>query len=302
MNPAGFLFGPNATINVGGMVSFTSADYLRLADGARFNAIPNAHADALLSIAPVVAFGFLGSNPGAITVQGSQLSVAEGTGISLVGGNITLQNGTLDNGLVQAALLSAPSGQINLVSVGKPLHPHVAGEVVVASSGQGGGFNPTGFATLGAVTLSGSGELLAPIGRVDTSGIAGSGRAAGSISIRGGQFVMDDVSLTARPAGPNGTTGNIEVTANQVALSNHSTIDTSSGPTGSPGNITFNVNTFSATGFSVISASTSSSPRSGAVTIQGLQGSGSSAQAVSLTNSTVATDNSSNGGVNPHPG
>ena len=31
MNPAGFLFGPNATVNVGGMISFTSADYLRLA-------------------------------------------------------------------------------------------------------------------------------------------------------------------------------------------------------------------------------------------------------------------------------
>src|SRR6187551_440319 len=30
MNPAGFLFGPNATLNVGGMVAFTSADYLRL--------------------------------------------------------------------------------------------------------------------------------------------------------------------------------------------------------------------------------------------------------------------------------
>src|SRR5215831_20199696 len=29
MNPAGFLFGPNATINVGGMVAFTTADYLR---------------------------------------------------------------------------------------------------------------------------------------------------------------------------------------------------------------------------------------------------------------------------------
>src|SRR5688572_16014501 len=30
MNPAGFLFGPNATVNVGGMVSFTTANYLRL--------------------------------------------------------------------------------------------------------------------------------------------------------------------------------------------------------------------------------------------------------------------------------
>jgi filamentous hemagglutinin family protein len=85
MNPAGFLFGPNATVNVGGMVSFTSADYLRLADGVRFNAAPNAAADALLTAAPVAAFGFLGSNPGALTVQGSQLTVTEGTGLSLVG-------------------------------------------------------------------------------------------------------------------------------------------------------------------------------------------------------------------------
>ena len=29
MNPAGFLFGPNATVNVGGIVAFTTADYLR---------------------------------------------------------------------------------------------------------------------------------------------------------------------------------------------------------------------------------------------------------------------------------
>ena len=106
MNPAGFLFGPNATVNVGGMVSFTSADYLRLTDNARFNAVPGP-ADALLSAAPVAAFGFLGSNPGAITVQGSQLSVADGTGISLVGGNITVQSGTLDGGTAQPARLSA---------------------------------------------------------------------------------------------------------------------------------------------------------------------------------------------------
>src|SRR4026207_943468 len=104
MNPAGFLFGPNATVNVGGMVSFTSADYLRLADGKLFNAVPNQAADALLSTAPVAAYGFLGSNPGAITVQGSQLSVKPGQSISLIGGNITIESGSLDNGTVHPAL------------------------------------------------------------------------------------------------------------------------------------------------------------------------------------------------------
>ena len=72
MNPAGIVFGPNASLNVGGSVSFTTADYLRLTDGAKFNAIPGP-ADAAISSAPVAAFGFLGSNPAAITVQGGQL-------------------------------------------------------------------------------------------------------------------------------------------------------------------------------------------------------------------------------------
>ena len=47
----------------------------------------------------MAAFGFLGSNPGAITVQGSQLSVTPGQSISLVGGNITVQSGTPDEAL-----------------------------------------------------------------------------------------------------------------------------------------------------------------------------------------------------------
>ena len=59
MNPAGFLFGPNATVNVGGLMTFATADYLKLTDGSRFNAIPNATADALLTPSPVAALDFL---------------------------------------------------------------------------------------------------------------------------------------------------------------------------------------------------------------------------------------------------
>ena len=66
-------------MNVGGMLTFTSADYLRLAD-AQFNVIPNTVADNLLSASPVEAFGFIGSNPQAINLEGGQLTVAQGTG------------------------------------------------------------------------------------------------------------------------------------------------------------------------------------------------------------------------------
>src|ERR1043165_9807734 len=56
MNPVGFLFGPNATVNVGGMVAFTTADYLRLqgagGDGSFY---ANPAANSVLTSAPVAA-------------------------------------------------------------------------------------------------------------------------------------------------------------------------------------------------------------------------------------------------------
>jgi filamentous hemagglutinin family protein len=190
MNPAGFLFGPNATVNVGGMMTFTTADYLRLADNVRFNAIPDVAADALLSAAPVVAFGFLGSNPGAITVQGSQFTVTLGTGISLVGGNITLQSGTLDDGAVKPARISAPGGQINLASVASP------GEVSAVD------FMPSSGMTMGSINLSQGATL-------DVSG-----NAAGTVRIRGGQLIIADATISADTENANGapTAVDIQVT------------------------------------------------------------------------------------------
>ena len=281
MNPAGFLFGPTATVNVGGMMTFTSANSLNLADGVRFNATPTASADALLSTAPVAAFGFLGSNPGAITVQGSQLSVAEGTGISLVGGNITIQSGTLDNGTVQSAQLSAPSGQINLVSVGKPSKG--GGEVVIAAPGQGTGFNPTGFQSLGTISLT-QGSTVDTSSTFDFPNL----NAAGNVLIRGGKFVMDN--STIRAVGELGG-GNVDVTADRIALSNGSIIFSFADFIGSAGNISFNANNFSATD-TVVSAGFAAPGTlpAGDITIQGLQGSGTSAHAVAITSSQLRSD------------
>ena len=233
MNPAGFLFGPNATLNVGGMVAFTSADYLRLADGGRFNANANTGSADILTAAPVAAFGFLGSNPGAISLQGSQLAVAEGTGISLVGGDITAQGGTL----------TAPSGQINLVGVKQLSNSNVPGEVLVNGSGQGATFTPTGFATSGLISLSQGSTI-------DVTGLSASGgeQAPGKVVIRGGQFVMDASSIRADAYsdafGP--PPGAIEVTVDQ-ALLEHSVIRASAGTAHHGGNIMFNVDTLSAT-------------------------------------------------------
>ena len=188
MNPAGFLFGPNAMVNVGGMVSFSSADYLRLQDIDGGNA-GIFHADptktSVLTTAPVAAYGFLGSNPGAITVQGSQLSVTPEQSISLVGGNITIQSGTLDNGTVQPARLSAPNGQINLATAASP------GEFLLQGLQGLDPFSMTGPNINGASFASFGSAHLAPGSTVDVSQTGN-----GKVSIHGGKLVLDIQNAT----------------------------------------------------------------------------------------------------------
>jgi filamentous hemagglutinin family protein len=207
INPAGFLFGPNATLNVGGMVAFTSADYLRLTDGKLFNAAPNSTADAVLSTAPVAAYGFLGLNPGAITVQGSQLAVSAGHSLSLVGGNITIQSGTMANGTIQSAELSAPGGQINLASVAS------SGEILAGNLAHAPNVNGQSFATFGAVQIS------------EQSTIDVSGNGGGTVLIRGGNFVIDNSTISANATGPGPITnggesvgGGIDIQVSQNAI------------------------------------------------------------------------------------
>ena len=289
MNPAGFLFGANATINVGGMVSFTSADYLRLTDNARFNAVAGP-GDALLTAAPVAAFGFLGSNPGAITIQGSQLTVTEGTGISLVGGNITIHSGTLDNGTVQPARLAAPGGQINLASVVSP------GELSAVT------FAPLSTITMGDISLSQGASL------------ESSADTAGRISIRGGQLIMDDASIKA--VSMNGSGGDasnnsptISLTAETIALKNGVLITADSNGTAAAGDITLNVDTlttqaganrlplnptnnFNFAGNFIAADSRSTDPAAGSagtIIIQGVGGPGTAAKSVVLKDSTISS-------------
>jgi filamentous hemagglutinin family protein len=208
MNPAGFLFGPNATVNVGGMVAFTSADYLRL-EGPGANGIfyaDTARVDVLTS-APVAAYGFLGSNPEAITVQGSQLTVTPGQSLSLVGGDITIQSSTL----------STLNGQINLASVASP------GEILTGALVRAQNINGQSFGNSGAIQIT------------EQSVIDVSGNGGGTVLIRGGQFLLDNATIVAQVTGPGPVTNGVEAIGEGVdiqaskdaAIRNFAVIDTS---------------------------------------------------------------------------
>src|SRR5215831_1313943 len=215
MNPNGFLFGPNATINVGGMATFTTADYIRHTDNTRFNAVEGP-ADLLLTAAPVAAFGFLGNNPAAIAVQGSTLQVAQGQSLSLVGGNQGFVATNPDTGnpipvpggiTMTGAKLSAPGGQINIASVASP------GEVLAGTLAYAPNVNGQSFGALGAINIS------------QQSVVDVSGNGGGTVSIRGGQFVLDNSTISANVTGPgpmvNGSEsigGGVDIQVSQDAV------------------------------------------------------------------------------------
>ena len=210
MNPAGFLFGPNAMVNVGGMMTFTTADYIQLANGGRFNANPNTVPGDNLISADVVAFGFLNTNlhPAAITFEGGKLTVAGGTGLTLVGGDISL----VPDASGTASGITAPGRPIQITSVAGP------GEVTA-----GTGVPAAGMA-LGTITL-GQGTTL------DTSynsgaPVIGDG-SGGAISIRGGQLIATAATITTNPApGSTGAGGDVTIAVTGSASFTDSFIQT----------------------------------------------------------------------------
>lgn len=217
LNPAGVMFGPNASLDVNGSFHTSTADYVRLEDGVRFDAMPSAQ-DAVLTSAPPAAFGFLGENPAPISVQSGSfsppsatagavemeggLSVSENETLSLVGGDLIIENG----------VLAAPAGRIQLASVLS------ADEVAITE----GAFEAESLADGGNIALS------------DASLIDASGDGAGRVMIRGGQLTLEDQSrIQADTLGDKPGLG-IDIDVKTLSL-NHSRIRSWTGSSASSG-------------------------------------------------------------------
>lgn len=174
INPAGWVFGPGATLNVSGSFHVSTADYLRFTDGSTFcvNGCLNGQANTL-SVADAAAFGFLGLTPAPISIQQSFLQVPEGQTLSVVGGDLQISD----------SFLMAPAGRVQLGSFAS------AGEATV--SGLDGAFS-----ALGAIQLSNSSLTVAGTATVDADGNV-VGIAGGSVLIRGGEVNISGATLDA---------------------------------------------------------------------------------------------------------
>jgi filamentous hemagglutinin family protein len=158
-NPNGVMLGPGARLDVGGSFHVTSADEIRFPDGEPvFAAMPPAGAELLATSAPE-AFGFLRASPAAISVDGSVLEVPRGERIALVGGALRIAGG-------DAGFVSAPGGDVALVSVAGPgrVSGFAAGVAQPALEG---------FAALGRIEI------------VDDAILSSSGLGPGDIAFRG---------------------------------------------------------------------------------------------------------------------
>ena len=238
LNPAGVLFGPNATLDVPGAVHVSTAEYLRLGDGGRFDA--RTPGNSVLTVAPVEAFGFLGDAPGRIALQGSFLEVPAGETLSLIGGDIALTDATV----------YAPAGRLNVAAVGS------AGEVLPTEND----LALQAFERLGAIRIERT--TAARSGDLDTSG-----SRSGVIFIRGKQLLAQGGQIWANTYGDQSGGGIDARVHDRFSLENGAQIMAATFGSGDAGSILLDVGRLNVSDGSQIITSALGSGRAGIIVI-----------------------------------
>jgi filamentous hemagglutinin family protein len=262
INPAGIVFGPNASLNIGGSFLGSTADSLLFSDGTEFSAT-NSQGKPLLTInAPIglnlrdnpesIVNRSVAQNPnGETNVTGGNvgLQVKGGQTLALIGGdvllddgNLTAKGGRIEIGSVQGsgniAFNSTENGLVfdysSINSFGDINLENTA--VVDVTAGGGGDIVITGQ-NIGINNSSLNAGILSNLGSEDAQ--------AGNINLNASDAVAIDSSFVNNRVGlPGllgiGNAGNITITTGSLSLTNGSDIDSSTYGRGNAGNITIN--------------------------------------------------------------
>lgn len=255
INPSGIVFGPNASLSIGGSFWGSTANSITFEDGTEFSATNPQQ--PLLSINVPVGLQY-GANAADIRVEGrnldvsegenlevseaSSLEVSEGETLALFGGNLTLYNANLSapGGNIQLGGLLG-EGAIALTENGDVIFPDsiARGNVEISNKSKvdvrsGGGGNL--IVQAGNVSLSGDSSLLAGI----AAGSGEEGVQAGTIVVNAtGAVTLESQSSIVNNILENGTGigGNIFIVANSLSLTNGSSLDAGTFGQGNAGNI-----------------------------------------------------------------
>src|SRR5262249_41334380 len=219
LNPAGVVFGATAVLDVPGSVHVSTGNSVGFAGtDAKFYADPAK--PTVLTVANPVSFGFMTANPASISVNSSQLQVASGQTLSLVGGDIKITGVTGSPTPNLGPKTGASSVGIQIASVASTTE-----EATVTVSP---GLSTSPFSQLGAITLNNA--------RMDVSGPAAGG-PSGTIVIRGGSLDAIGTTLSANTAGnANGVRPIVDIRVTRdITLSNNARIDVSGRSTATGG-------------------------------------------------------------------
>lgn len=213
MNPAGIIFGQNASLNVPAAFTATTATGIGFGNNW-FNATgPNNYATL---VGTPSNFAFNTSQPGSIVNAGS-LKVGQGQNLSLIGGNV-----------INTGKLTAPGGNItiaavpgtSLVRISQPGHL-LSLEIDPKATSAAAGINPLSLPQLltggggksaTGVAVNSAGQVVLTSSKVEVPAGGGSAIAAGAINVSGQQggsvsVLGDQVGIVGANINARGTLG-----------------------------------------------------------------------------------------------
>ncbi len=268
LNPSGIIFGPGASLQIGGSFIGSTADSILFPNDVEFSAI-DANTPPLLSINVPLGLQY-GSNPGDIVVNGAGnrlirdsntfairrtppptgLEVKPGQTLALVGGNVSLTGGNL----------IAEEGRIELGAVS-------GSTVNLTPRDSGWEFKYEDVINFEDISLS-NGLPVRPNSSLSTgSSVDVSGNSGGTIQVQGKRISINDGSAILADTLGNGTGGSLTIKATEsVEISGTSTppipfmsrlsTDVVLGATGAGGNLTIDTKTLLLTDGGQISTGT----------------------------------------------
>lgn len=224
INPAGVVFGAGASLNVPGAFHVGTADYVAFPDG-------EFHADlgsaSTLSTAAPEAFGFLGTHSNDLVVKnGANLSLSNGDALSLVGGDIEINNArvrNLNGGDLRVAAVGLTATEIaftgSMADTSGDLAVLNGGRIYTETSGAADAGDVTVMA--GDITIDDQGGSASGtyIGTGNTSTSTGGSGGAVDITATGNIEILGGGQINANTYAA-GDSGSISVTADDIYIDN----------------------------------------------------------------------------------
>lgn len=233
INPNGIIFGPNASLQIGGSFVASTANSLIFADRAQFSAVDPQTTPLLTVSVPVgLQFGATAapirnqsqaSPGGAINISYAPVGLQVGTGktLALVGGDITLEGGNL----------TVQSGRIELGSVSGNSF------VKLNSTNQGWSLEYKGVQEFQNIQLIQRTELGSNIPSI----VDASGNGDGNIHLQGKfiELTGHNTLLTTQTTG-NKDSGDLTITGRKLIVRDGAQVSTATTGQGFGGNLTIN--------------------------------------------------------------